>query len=687
VKFSPDGRQVTYLASSGGGLVQELCAYDIEAGRHIRLAGAGEDEQDTAPSYSREEELRRERSRTRELGITDYQYAMAADPPVLLVQTTGGLMVRRGDGSFELLDDSGGAIAPQLSPDGSRVAYVRQGELQVQDTEGGPARTLTEEGGPGVSNGLAEFVAQEEMGRSEGFWWSPDGRYLAYERVDARHIPIYPILHQGKDAVDVEEHAYPFAGQENARVQLGVVGVEGGPTTWMDLGPEPDIYLARVAWLPGTSMLTAQVETRDQQTLSLLRFDIAGAGTPLITEHSEPWINLSDNNRFLESGEILWSSERSGFRHLYLYDDAGNVIRQVTQGDWMVTRVVALDEAGRVVYFEGTRDGVLERHLYTANLDDGEIRRLTSEPGWHETEVSPDFRRFVDSWSSLERAPAVVLREVQGGPEVHLFEQPDVTPVALELQVPELTTLGTRDGVQLNAAVYKPAEIEHGKRYPLVVSVYGGPHAQMVANQWALTVDMRAQYLVQRGFVVLKVDNRGSANRGLAFEAAIARNMGAIEVQDQVDAVRAIAQSPYMDGERVGIYGWSYGGYMTLMALLRAPDVFRVGVAGAPVTHWDGYDTHYTERYMGTPQSNPEGYRTGSAMTHVDNLRGKLLLVHGMIDENVHFRHTGRLLGALAAAQKSYDLVLFPEERHMPRDAKGLEYQEQRVLGYFEENL
>jgi dipeptidyl-peptidase-4 len=601
------------------------------------------------------------------------------------VQSAEGLMVRRGDGEFELLEESEGAIAPQLSPDGRRVAYVRDGELRVQETSGGGARAVTEGAGPGITNGLAEFVAQEEMGRGEGFWWRPDARFLAYERVDTRHIPIYPILHQGKDTVDVEEHAYPFPGQENARVQLGVVAVDGGSTTWMDLGPDRDIYLTRVAWSPAGA-LTAQVESRDQQTLTLLRLDGTGAATPIITEHGEPWINI-DDTRFLETGEILWSSERSGFRHLYLYDAEGKEIRQVTLGEWMVTRVVAVDETERVVYFEGTRDSVLERHLYAGSLDGGEVRRLTFEPGWHQTEVSPDFRRFVDAWNSLENAPSVVLRAVEGGPSVRIFDQPDVSPASLGLQVPELTTVSTRDGVQLNAAIYKPVDMEQGRRYPLVVSVYGGPHAQMVANQWGLTVDMRAQYLAQHGFVVLKADNRGSADRGLAFEGAIARNMGDIEVRDQVDAVRAIAQRPYVDGGSVGIYGWSYGGYMTLMSLLRAPEVFRVGVAGAPVTHWDGYDTYYTEKYMGTPQSNPEGYRDSSAMTHVANLRGRLLLVHGMIDENVHFRHTGRLLGALAAANKPYDLLLFPAERHMPRDAKGLEYQEQRVLGYFEENL
>jgi dipeptidyl-peptidase-4 len=458
----------------------------------------------------------------------------------------------------------------------------------------------------------------------------------------------------------------------------------------MELGPEADIYLARVRWTPGGT-LTAQVQSRDHRTLRLMRFDGAtGAGATVITEQMEPWVNLSNDTRFLKSGEILWSSERSGFRHLYLYDANGQRARQITSGEWMVTRVVALDDGERVVYFDGTRESVLERHLYAARLDgppDDVPRRLTMEAGWHETEVSPDFRYFIDRWSSLEQPPSVVLRRMDGGQEAVIAEQPEVTQAALGLGPPELVTGTTRDGVPMNMAVYKPTDIEPERRYPLVVSVYGGPHAQMVGNQWSMTVDMRAQYLAQHGFVVLKADNRGSANRGVAFEAAIAGNLGNIEVQDQVDAVRMIADRPYVDGNRVGIYGWSYGGYMTLMAMLKTPDVFRVGVAGAPVTHWDGYDTYYTEHYMGQPQSNPDGYKESAVMTHVGKLEGKLLLLHGMIDENVHFRHTARLMGALASAQKSYDVLLFPEERHMPRDMQGLVYQESRVLGYFEENL
>jgi dipeptidyl-peptidase-4 len=342
------------------------------------------------------------------------------------------------------------------------------------------------------------------------------------------------------------------------------------------------------------------------------------------------------------------------------------------------------------VYVHATRPDVLERRLLAVLLDGAAApRELTPEPGWHEAVVSPDGRLFVDRHSHLAAAPVVTVRRLpDGAPRAVLYQDAAATAVALGLPPPELTAFQTANGVTLHAAIYAPpGAAEAGRRFPLVVSVYGGPHAQMVANRWDLTVDLRAQYLARQGFVVLKVDNRGSANRGLAFESAIARRMGHVEIEDQLAGVRFLATRPYVDAARVGIYGWSYGGYMTCLALMRAPDTFKAGVAGAPVTHWDGYDTHYAERYMGLPAANEAGYRESSVLAHVGALRGKLLLVHGLVDENVHFRHTARLIVALTAAQKTYDLLLFPEERHGPRDAQGLLYQERRLVDYFEANL
>jgi dipeptidyl-peptidase-4 len=684
--FTPDSTAVTYLFSEEGSLVLSLWRYDIAAGRRRALAGpppASTDER----RLSLDEELKRERARLREVGVTSYQFAREASPQVLLVPGGGRLYVGIGDEAPREVPGAQGASDPALDNQGSRIAFVRDGDLHVVDVSGANLRRLTEGAEDGLTNGLAEFIAQEELDRDRGFWWSDDGRQIAYVRADSRHIPDYPIVHQGRDTVEVEGHRYPFAGKPNSFVQLGVVPVEGGATTWMDLGPNPDIYLARVAWRPD-GVLTAQVLSRDQRTLRLLAFDAAtGQARLLLEEHGHPWINLHHDARFLRSGEFVWSSEKTGYRHLYLQDADGGEIRPLTSGEWVVTSLVRVDQDRRVVYFSGTRESVLERHLYAVSLDGGEVRRLTPEPGWHSTAVSEDGAWFVDTLSGLSRAPVVSLRSTADGQPTLLFDNGGCSGESLGLRPPELATFSADDGTLLHGAIYWPPRREAGTRCPLVVSVYGGPHAQRVADEWSLTVDLRAQYLAQQGFAVLKLDNRGSANRGLAFEAHLDRCMGTVEVDDQVAAVRQLAGRGLIDPERVGIYGWSYGGYATCLALMRAPDVFRVGVAGAPVTDWDGYDTGYTERYMGTPEENPDGYREGSVLFHVDALKGKLLLVHGMVDENVQFRHTARLMVALANAQKTYDLLVFPEERHMPRDAKGLEYQERRVLGYFIQNL
>ncbi len=688
VRFTPDSKAVTYLYSDAGTLVRSLWRYDIATGERSVLAGPSGAPGDEPPPLSREEELRRERARLRELGVTRYQFARDSARPTVLVPAGDRISVSVDGGLLRELPGVVGAVEPRLSGDGRLVAFVRDGDLFVAGVDESQPRRLTEGADDGLTHGLAEFIAQEELDRDAGYWWSPDSVRIAFVRADSRHIPKYSIMHQGAESVEVEEHRYAFAGKPNAHLDLGVVHVESGALRWMDLGPERDIYIARVAWR-SEGCLAVQVLSRDQRTLKLLAFDAAtGARELLIERKGDPWLNLDHDTHFLESGEIVGTSEETGFRHVYLWRPSEEAHRTLTGGRWVVTRIVSVDEAGRVVYFLGTRETVLERHLYALSLDGGEPVRLTSEPGWHDVAVAPDHSRFLDTWSTLDQGPRVDLRAIDGKVEATLFVSDEATASGLGLDPPELLTVKAADGAtELHGALYRPPPASDPRPWPLIVSVYGGPHAQRVANEWSLTVDLRAQCLARLGFAVLKLDNRGSANRGLAFEAPISGCTGVVEVEDQVAGVRELVSQGLVDAARVGVYGWSYGGYVTLMALLRAPDVFRAGVAGAPVTHWEAYDTGYTERYMGTPEQNPEGYRESSAIAHVENLRGRVLLVHGMIDENVHFRHTARLIVALSAAQKEFDLLLFPEERHMPRDAKGLEYLERRLVTFFQQNL
>lgn len=702
IRFSPDGRLVTFLYSEDGSLTRQLWAFDPETGeRELLVLPPGEGVTDA--NVSREEQLRRERQRQRGFGVTSYAWAKRGE--MLLVPVRGAIYVQRGAGGTlrKLTDEEPPCIDPQLNADGSAVAFVRAGELYSLDLtrdDTVPERLTFDATPPAngeqlVTNGLAEFVAQEEMDRSSGFWWSPDGRFIAFEQVDNGPVPPYTITHLGEARYDAEVHRYPFAGGPNARARLGVVRAAGGAVRWLPLPgvTDGDGYLTQVDWAPGGSLLV-QVMTRDQRRLELRRIDVwAGTSTTLITERAADWLNLGHDLRCVsrpggspDAYEILWSSERDGFRQLYLYARDGTLLRRLTHGGWPVDRVLAVDEQRRLVYFAGS-PSPLEQHVWRVSLDGGEPERLTTEPGMHGAVFSEDCHRWVETFSALDTPPRAVLRDASGEALRQIHAAAASEAERLGLRPPQLVSFPSRDGVALYGAIYRPPQLEPGHRYPVIVEVYGGPHVQMASNHWGMTVDLRAQYLARQGYIVFMMDNRGSARRGHAFEAAIFRHMGGIEVSDQVDGVRFLATLPEADTARVGVYGWSYGGYLTLMCLLKAPDVYKAGVAGAPVTDWDGYDTFYTERYMETPQANPEGYREASALTHAAKLRAPLLLLHGMLDENVHFRHTARLITALNDADRPYELAVYPNERHGPRSPTQRAALERRLAAFFAANV
>jgi dipeptidyl-peptidase-4 len=693
--FSANDKRLTYLLGSGTPPAQHLHALEVATGATSVLVappGGGTREDTLSP----EEELRRQRARMLAIGLT--HYSLAARGERILVPLQGCVYVQDGPGAplRQIVNAArdGAAETPALSPDGRSVAYVHDAEVYVIAAVGGKPRQLTRGAHQaGVTHGLAEFVVQEEFARAEGFWWSPDGRALAFEEVDERHIPLYHIVHQGKDATgpEAEEaHRYPFAGAANAHVRLGVVARRGGAPVWMDLDYGEEVYLARVFWWPD-GRLGAVIPNREQTTVEVVAFDPAtGARTRILRETSKTWINVPDRRALvtLQDGRFLWPSERDGFRHLYLFERDGKLVRQLTDGAWVVDEIEAVDERDGLVYFSGNREHPTERHLYVVPLAGGAARRLTPEAGTHAVTLDHACQRFVDVWSALDQPPRVALRSTKDGAVLHPMPVPADPRVArFHLEPPELVTLRSRDGAELHGAVYRPPARFGPGPHPTIVHVYGGPHAQMVKNDWSLTAALQMQYLRQLGYLIFRLDNRGSARRGMAFEAPIRHRLGHIEVDDQVDGVRWLVARGLTDAARVGVTGWSYGGYMTLRCLELAPDVFKVGVSGAPVTDQAGYDTAYTERYMGTPQSNAAGYAASSVLAAVNTMRGHLLLVHGLLDENVHFRHTARLINALNRARKPYDLLIFPDERHMPRHQSDRVYLNERVIGYFQQHL
>ncbi len=622
IAFTPDGRSLTYLKSEDVSLNRVLWEVEVHQGAERRVVARAPGGGDTDANVSPEEALRRERQRLRETGITQVARAEAAD--VIIAPIKGNLYLLRGEGApRRLTDTKAPEIDPKLSKDGKRAFYVREGDLYALDLASRQETALTGGATATLSHGLAEFIAQEELDRPTGFWPSPDGEWVAFQETEERHIPTYSIVHQGGEAVSVETHRYPFAGAENAEVRLGLTSPSAGRTTWLDFpGLRGEDYLARVHW-DGPKSLLVQVLSRDQKSLKLYRVGLDGGRPALLVEESSPtWVNLHDDLRVVsEGGEFVGSSERSGFRHLELRDGSGKLLRTLTAGEWAVDAVVGLDKARREVWFTAAKEGPTEMHLYRVALDGGPVRRLTETQGMHRAVVADDGEHFVDIATSRTQPPRTTLRGREGE-ELAVLDDASQDPRlgSLRLEPPQLVAFPNRDGVTLQGAYYAPRSQALGKKAPLVVVVYGGPHVQLVADSWGLTADLFSQYLAARGFAVWKLDNRGSSRRGHAFEAALHRKLGTVEIRDQVDGVAFVASRwpDEVDTTRVGVTGASYGGYMTLRCLTEAPDVFHAGVALAPVTSWDGYDTCYTERYMGTPKDNPEGYQAASVLARAD---------------------------------------------------------------------
>ncbi len=684
MRFSPDGRLVSYLRGRDDAPTEfDLWAYDIARKSHRLLV----DSRALAPAeekLSAEEEARRERQRIAALrGIVDYHWS--PDSRALLVPLAGDLyhydLTRPATEAIRRLTESEAyETDPQYSPRGRYVSFIRDQDLYAVEVATGSERRLTTGGGGVISHGVAEFIAQEEMNRNTGYWWSPDEKHIAYTRVDESSVAEIERFEIGAEGIRLYRQRYPATGKANAEVRLAILALDTGEVSWAELGRK-DFYLARAAWFPESNRLLVQRQSRDQKRLDVLSFPVAGGeGRRLFSERSDTWVALHDDLYFLPvRQEILWSSERSGHNHLYLYDYDGILKGPVTSGEWDVIgewqapAVRGIDERRGRVYFMATLKTPLERQLYVADLDAGPRRdpvALTTRDGWHNVTISRDARRILVGYSDPAQPPQVSLHDAAGKRLVWLIENPldadhPYAPYVDRHVLPEFGTLPAADGTPLYWQLYKPAGFEPGKRYPAVLVVYGGPTVQTVQRRWGeRRGSQTVQLLTQRGYVVFALDNRGAGGRGQKFTEALYRRLGGVEVEDQLQGIAWLKEQPFVDPARVGVYGWSYGGYMTLMLLMQSPGTFKAGVAGAPVTDYRLYDTHYTERYLGTPQENPEGYRRSNVLTYAGALRDRLLIIHGMADDNVLFTNTTLLIPTLVANGRPFEVVPYPGSKH-----------------------
>lgn len=667
-QLSPDGRYLGLLRNRPDDSSRyDLWGYDRQSGEWRMLVDS--EALSDGGELSEAELMQRERLRVGSLtGIISYQWT--SDGEGVLVPLDGDLYLARLDGTVERLTDSPDSeLNPKISPRGDYLSFVRDRRLWVGALGEEPQPVTPEETSDTVLWGEAEFVAQEEMSRYTGYWWSPDDSRIAVQRTDEEPVGIVTRAAIGATGTRTFDQRYPVAGSPNALVELFVQDPDGGNRVAIDLGEETDIYVARVDWARDGSALYVQRQNRDQTVLDMLRVDPAtGASTVLFTENAaveDYWINLSYDYRFLRDGSLIWWSERDGYGHLYRRAGDG-AWTQLTSGEWVVTDLVGVDQDAGLLYFSGTMDGVLEKHVYVLDYaNGGEPRRLT-ELGWtNGASMDGRAQTLLISRSNPGQPTQSYIADTDGNrlawiEENRLDADHPYAPYLASHRTPQFGQIAAEDGTMLNYMMITP-ELEPGRRYPVFFSHYGGPHVQVVDRGWGGAL---AQAVVDRGYIWFEVDNRGADNRGVTFEQPIYRAMGGVEVADQRAGAEYLQTLNFVDADKIAIYGWSYGGYMTLKQLEADPGLYAAGISGAPVTRWELYDTHYTERYMGTPQADGSAYETASAIPDATRISDPLLLIHGMADDNVVFENSSELISVLQEAAVPFEMMLYPGYTH-----------------------
>ncbi len=680
-KVSRDGALVYFLRSTARSFSRDLYVYDVVAKTERVIATAAQLLSGGTENLSAEEKARRERMRSTARGIATFE--LAKDGKRLLIPLSGKLYVvdATSGQAKELIDAGGYANDPSLSPLGDKVACVRNGDLYVIDIATNQQTRLTTTASETISNGLPEFVAQEEMDRFRGYWWSPDGKSMVYQETDTRGMDRSYIADPSKPDHPPQSWPYPRPGRANASVRAGIVDIRGGATRWINWDSGVFPYLVSVTWDDGAPLLIA-VQNRAQTDLKLYEVEQGrGATRELLTENDDAWVNIAQSvPRFYDKGrKLLWISEESGAPVLEARETSGAMLKELTKAALGLHELVSVDEAAGHVYVLASDDAT-DKRLFRVPLDGGDATAVAATRGKESAAFTEGAPVFVHSQTLEDGSARDVVRKLDGsevGVIASVAEQPPLMPKL------ELTRVAEHD---LNAVIVRPRDFAAGTKYPVIVHVYAGPHNRIVDRvPRSYFLD---QWIADNGFVVVAIDNRGTPGRGRVFERVIKKDLITVALADQVAGLQALVKKyPELDGSRVGIYGWSFGGYASAHAVMQRPDIYKAGVAGAPVTEWRDYDTHYTERYMGLPDENPEGYAATSVLTYADKLERPLLVVHGTADDNVYFAHSLKLANLLFRAGKPFELLPLLNFTHMVPEPEVTTRLYEKVVDFFQRSL
>ena len=688
LKMSPDGQRVTFLRGKETDYERlDLWEYNLKE-KVSRLLFDSDSLHKGDEKLSDEEKARRERLRLSGSGIVSYEWSK--DGKALLFPLAGDVYYWRvGDKEArKVVSTPQFETDVKFSPKGNFISYIREQNLYILDLKKMVEFPITKDGGGVIKYGMAEFVAQEEMDRMTGYWWSGDESKIAYVKVDESSVDEVTRSEIYAEEIKLIKQRYPFAGSNNAHVELAVTELKTGETKWVDLGENKDFYLPRVKWTKKHDTLSYQWQSRDQKNLELRIVKWPDmTQRKVLFEYSETWLNLNNDLRFFKGNDqFLWASEKDGYKHLYLHQMSGLPIRQLTKGNWVVDEVKQVDEKKGLIYFTGRKDTPTEKHLYVVPVAGGKVRRVSKRSGFHAVTFPKKGDSYVDKYSSANTPPQVSLHNTKGE-RITWLEQNKVDekhplhPYLSDWIKPEFGRIQTPDKAILHYRLYKPKDFDAKKKYPAIVYLYGGPGAQRVTNSWGRHF---SQFMAQQGYAVFTLDNRGSHNRGKAFEEPIYHAMGGIEVKDQTEGVKFLRTFDWIDAERIGVHGSSYGGYMSIMTMFKEPEYFKAGVAGAPVTDWTLYDTHYTERYLGNPKKVPEVYKKSSVFDYAKNLKGPLMIYHGMADDNVLFKNSTKLYKLLQDNNIPFFMMDYPGKKHRFSGKKTSMHRLNTVRNFFD---
>lgn len=611
-------------------------------------------------------------------GIDSYTFD-ASEKKILIACNTNQIFRHSFTADYYLYDIASKSLTklfdfqvqePTFSPDGSKIAYAKENNLYVYDVASKKSTPITTDGKKNeVINGITDWVYEEEFAFVRAFDWSKDSKKVAYIRFDESQVPEFSMSMFHKDLYPtIETFKYPKAGEKNSEVSLHIYDVAAAATKKVDLGKYNDFYIARLQWTNDANVLSAQVLNRHQDNLDLLFVDGNTATAKVVlNEKDKAYVDVTDNLTFLKDNSFIWTSEKDGFNHIYLYDKTGKLKNQVTKGNWEVTSYYGFDEKTKTIFYQSTENGSINRDLFRISLDGKNKVRLSNKVGTSAATFSPNFQYFITTFSSNLVPTTYTLNEAKTGKEIQVIENNQALADKLKaynLPSKEFIVLKTAKGNELNAWILKPKDFDPSKKYPVFMYQYSGPGSQQVNNDWNNSDDYWFLSLTQQGYIVACVDGRGTGFKGADFKKVTQKELGKYEVEDQIDAAKVIGSYSYVDPARIGIFGWSYGGFMASNCIFQGNDVFKMAIAVAPVTNWRFYDSVYTERYMQTPQENASGYDQNSPINHVSKLKGKFLLIHGSGDDNVHVQNSMQMMEALIQANKQFDSQIYPDKNH-----------------------